>query len=117
MFEPTQHLGEYVFCGLVSGGEYILSREATERHRDRIEEINSYKSECFEQVRLSEQSRIINTRAEPHDKFMIIDRQFIVNANATRAHFAELEAMNGRYRHHHGRVLDDGVIKYLEENS
>lgn len=99
--------------GLIEGGEYVLCPEASEAHYDRIEEINSDNGYCAPQQNRTP-SRIIHTSAEPHDKFLIIQKgQWIVNINSTNRHFEEIDRLNSEYSHFNGRVLRDDEIDVL----
>lgn len=113
MLQPTSELGEYEMLGLIEGGEYVLCPEASEAHYDRIEEINADNGKCApHQIRTP--SRIIHTSAEPHDKFLIIQKgQWIVNINSTNRHFEEIDRINSEYNHFSGRVLHDEEIDAL----
>jgi hypothetical protein len=114
MMSPTDSLGELTVVGLVSGGEYILSSEATEQHRARLEEINADTSPCDQEIVVTSETRILNTRGEPHDKILVIHRQFIINAQATKRNFAELDALNSQYAGHSGIVLTPEEVAYLK---
>ncbi|MBC3197022.1 MULTISPECIES: hypothetical protein [Pseudomonas] len=115
MFQGTDVLGEFEHMGFVEGGEYIMSTDATAHHYSRLEEINSDKSPCDAEIYVTASSQLINTRAEPHDKFLVIHKQFIINRNATKRHFDELERLNRPHRYHRGRILDDDVIAAITE--
>jgi hypothetical protein len=115
MFQGTDALGEFEHVGFVEGGEYIMSTDATAHHYRRLEEINSDKSPCDEQIVVTRDSQLIHTRAEPHDKFLIVHKQFIINRNATKRHFDELEILNRPHRYHRGRILDDDVITAITD--
>lgn len=114
MIQAT-NAGEFQHIGFVEGGEYIMSPAATKAHFARLEEINSDKSPCAEEICVSVDSQIINTRAEPHDKFLVIQQQFIININATKRHFRELEELNKNHRYYHGRIFSDEIIKAITE--
>jgi hypothetical protein len=114
MMSPTESFGELTLVGLVSGGEYLLCREATEQHWDRIQAINKDKSPCSEKIDVTAETRILNTRGEPHDKVLLVHGQFIVNAQATKRHFSELEAMNSQYPSHNGIVLTPDELAALK---
>ncbi|MCQ0168439.1 hypothetical protein DN388_15895 [Pseudomonas sp. S12(2018)] len=115
MFQGTPSLGEFEHIGYVEGGEYIMSTGATESHMARLEEINRDNAPCDTEVPISLDSQIINTRAEPHDKFLVIEKQFIINRNATKRHFVELEKLNSAHRFHNGRVLSDEIIEAISQ--
>lgn len=113
MLQPAAELGEYEMLGLIEGGEYVLCQEASYAYYQRIEEINLDNRECAA-VDGRTPSRIIHTSAEPHDKFLIIQKgQWIVNINSTNRHFDELDRINSEYNHFSGRVLNDEEIDAL----
>ncbi|WP_122347694.1 hypothetical protein [Pseudomonas coronafaciens] len=114
MLQPSSTtLGEYELLGLVEGGEYVMSPDASEAHYHRIEEINSDMTpHPAAPGRKSE--RTLDVRAEPHDKFLIIQKgQWIVNIQATNRHFEELDALNNSFGFCSGRVLTDAQISEL----
>lgn len=113
MLQGTDNLGQFTLAGYIEGGEYIMSPEATSNHMERLVEINKDNAPCNAVPVLSPNSRILNTRAEPHDKFLVIQEQFIININSTNRHFAELDKLNSRYRFHHGRVLNNEELEAL----
>ncbi|TLG92979.1 hypothetical protein FEM54_06045 [Pseudomonas edaphica] len=113
MFQPAGELGEFEQFGFVEGGEYLMSKDATELHFDRLLEINSDKAPCDTEIVYSADSQIINTRAEPHDKFLIVHSQFIINREATKRHFKELQELNQPNRYYRGRVLTDETIELI----
>ncbi|WP_223448475.1 hypothetical protein [Pseudomonas sp. BF-R-19] len=115
MMQGTSTFGKFEQIGFVEGGEYIMSTDATEAHYDRLKEINEDNSPCGDEISVSSDSQIINTRAEPHDKFLVIQRQYIININSTRRHFKELEDLNRPHRYHRGRILSDEVIEAITE--
>lgn len=115
MFQGTDELGVFEHAGFVEGGEYLMSTEATELHFKRLQEINADKSPCDSEITITTDSQLINTRAEPHDKFLVIHRQFVININATKRHFSELEELNRHHRHHNGRILSDEFIELITE--
>lgn len=94
MYVPSGDPVIFSQCGVVAGGEFIASTWATELHFERLQEINSDKSPCDRAIRVTSESRTINTRAEPHDKLLIVYKQYIINAEATKRHFEELETLN-----------------------
>ena len=115
MLQGTSTLGEFEHMGFVEGGEYIMSTDATEAHYDRLKEINEDNGPCGDEISVSSDSQIINTRAEPHDKFLIIQSQYIININSTRRHFRELEDLNRSQRYYRGQVLPDDIIEAIKE--
>lgn len=114
MLQPSSEvLGEYVMLGLVEGGEYIICPEASSAYTNRLFEINSDNAPHPPEAD-RKPSRIIHTRAEPHDKFLIIQKgQWIINIESTNRHFDELERINSQHNFHHGRVLTDEIIDAL----
>lgn len=113
MFSPGEELGEYVFAGFVEGGEFIMGTNATAAHRPELEQLNQDKTPTESRPKLDASSRIINTCAEPHDKFLIIHSQYIINRNATNRHFSELQRLNNLHSSHNGRVLTDEEIEAI----
>jgi hypothetical protein len=90
-----QGRGVFVLAGLMQGGEYILSAEATEHHKIRLIEINSEKGEP-PNLPLSPQSMVIDTNLMPSlgGLWIAYGGQFIINRFATTKYFNELEALN-----------------------
>lgn len=115
MIQPTASFGVFKFIGYMEGGEYIMSRAATDAHRQRIEEINRDSDPCDNEIVFGPTSRIIRTDAEPHDKLLVVDAQYIINARSTRRHFQELESINGQYRHHEGQFFSDEVTALIKK--
>lgn len=115
MLQPTDKLGAYAFVGFMEGGEYLMSTDATAAHFERLKEINADRGpeETVEPPRHA--NNIIDTRAEPHDKLLVICKQFIINRNSTLRHFEELERMNNAYRYHRGQFFPDEYIVEMME--
>lgn len=89
--------------GLMQGGEYILSPEATELHRDQIEEINSEKGDPseIEGSWLTTTTHTLDTRLGapflPFSNFgalLVAPGQFVINRFATKKHFKRLCELN-----------------------
>lgn len=114
MLQPSSEtLGEFELLGLAEGGEYIISPEASTAYMHRLSSINNDNAPC-PAAQDRKPSRIIHTRAEPHDKFLIIQKgQWIINIESTNRHFDELERINNQFNFHHGRVLTDENIEEL----
>lgn len=114
MLQPSsKNLGEFELLGLVEGGEYVMSPEASTAYMQRINEINSDTSPHPPSPN-RRPSRIIHVRAEPHDKFLIIQKgQWIVNIQATNRNFEELDLMNNCFNFFNGRVLTEDQIDEL----
>lgn len=111
MLQPTDRLGAYAFVGFMEGGEYLMSTGATAAHFGRLKEINGDRGQdgTVEPPRYA--NNIIDTRAEPHDKLLVVCQQFIINRGSTLRHFEELEQMNAAHRYHQGQFFPD---EYLE---
>lgn len=95
-----RHFGKGIFevVGLMQGGEYIVSKIATEKHRDWLEEINQEKGECTGALALkaSPVISVINTNLLPSWGGLWISYQFVVNRFATAKWLDELEWRNAR---------------------
>lgn len=117
MISHNESSGDYKLIGLVEGQEFILNRVATAEYFVRLTEINSDQSPCDFRIETTTESRLIHTTASPHDRFLLVDyrQQYIINANATRRHFAELERLNNLHHIHSGQILNDAVIAKLSE--
>lgn len=117
MISHCETSGDYKLIGFVEGQEFILNRVATAKHFDRLTEINSDQSPCDFSIETTPESRIIHTTASPHDRFLLVDysQQYIINRNATRRHFAELERLNNLHHIHSGQVLNDALIAELSK--
>ncbi|MEZ0213175.1 MAG: hypothetical protein ACAH27_09540 [Xanthobacteraceae bacterium] len=90
-----RHFGKGIFevVGLMQGGEFIVSKFATEKHRQWLEEINQEKGECSGDLSLkySPVMSIINTNLLPQWGGLWISHQFVVNRFATAKWLDELE--------------------------
>lgn len=109
-----ERIGEFLIAGVMEGGEYLMSTTATEREEARIRQINSFKGLCESTIAPTEASRIIHTSDERHDKLLLINRQFIINRDATRKSFAELEAINAKYPTSNGWLFTDEEVDFLD---
>ncbi len=81
----------------VDGFEYVINPYAAERNFARLQELNSFQDEhhTLQEIPLSLASRIINTSAQPQDKYILmLNGGFIINRRATAKHFKELEEIN-----------------------
>ncbi len=116
MIQHAEPLGTFEFMGVMEGGEYILSTDATAAHFDRLMEINSDKTPCDTPLPEAPPGRVIDVSAEPHDKMLMIDRQFIINRVSTRRHLAELVALNDPHSYYRGQFFDDNVVAYLNDH-
>lgn len=92
------HFGKGIFevVGLMQGGEFIVSKFATEQHRSRLEEINQEKGDSLVDLTLkySPVASIINTNLLPEWGGLWISYQFVVNRFATAKWLDELEWLN-----------------------
>jgi hypothetical protein len=88
--------GVYHLVGFMQGGEYIMSRAATMKHRPSLEEINSEKGEIGDiDFPLTSTSSVINTNfMPPYGGLWITETQFVINRYATMKHFTKLDQMN-----------------------
>ncbi|HHA2408880.1 TPA: hypothetical protein ACOD9W_004493, partial [Stenotrophomonas maltophilia] len=116
MVQHVGPLGTFRFMGFMEGGEYILSTDATAAHRGRLIEINSDKAPCDTPLPEPPPGRVIDASAEPHDRVLLIEHQFIVNRVSTRRHLAELVALNAPHRYYRGQYLSDEVVDYLNSH-
>ena len=89
---------KYTIAAKFENGEYLINHAASLRHRKRLEEINAEQHPEVDKLRIpiTSYSRIINTSANPDDKFLLIDRKemFIINRRSTAKYFDELEFIN-----------------------
>ncbi|MFQ6186327.1 hypothetical protein ACLMJV_31045 [Sinorhizobium meliloti] len=89
-----RHFGRGIFevVGLMQGGEFIVSKLATEKHRDWLEEINQETGEWPADLSLepSPVASIINTNLLPEWGGLWISYQFVVNRFATAKWLDEL---------------------------
>ena len=113
MITPIGDPVNFRLCGLVAGGEYLVSTNATAQHHERLQHINSDKSPCHFAITLNAESRMINTRAEPHDKLLLVANQFVINAEATKRHFDELERINASCPSTNGIVFTEDESKQI----
>lgn len=113
MIQPTNVLGGYEFIGYMEGGEYLMSVDATKNHFSRLDEINSDKTPAEDELPAFVAGRVIDTHAEPHDRLLIVSQQYIINRNATRRYFRELETLNAPHLFHNGRVFDEDELEII----
>lgn len=113
MIQPTNVLGRYEFVGYMEGGEYLMSVDATATHFNRLHEINSDKASTEVQLPQCVAGRVIDTRAEPHDKLLLISRQFVINRNSTRKYFHELESLNAPHPFYNGRIFTNEELDVI----
>ncbi|PKO69082.1 MAG: hypothetical protein CVU20_12285 [Betaproteobacteria bacterium HGW-Betaproteobacteria-14] len=90
--------GVFQVIALMQGGEFIISREVTERNLPRISEINSYQSGSYapmEEIPLTRDSRVFNCNGTSGDLILLIEKgSYIVNRAATIKFYAELLELN-----------------------
>lgn len=115
MLQPTDKLGAYAFIGFMEGGEYLMGTDATAAHLERLEEINCDRGPDGTDKHPRYANNIIDTRAEPHDKLLVVSKQFIINRRSTLRHFEELERLNAAYRYHRGQFFPDEAIAAMME--
>ena len=96
-------VGVFDLSSYMKGGEYILNIEASVKHKDRLEEINSYMSAEYSPIKsleVSDKTRIFNTNGIKGELIILFDSaQFVVNRAATKKHFTELEKLNNSVTH------------------
>jgi hypothetical protein len=87
----------------MQGGEYILNTEASVKHKDRIEEIDSYMTSEYTPIKsleVSDRTRIFNTNGIKGELIILVNAgQFVINRSATKKHFTELEKLNNSVTH------------------
>ena len=88
--------GTFAVAGLMQGGEYIISKAASARHGQRLEQINSEKGVAAPiQVAHSQALSVINTNLMPPGGGLWISwSQYVINRYATAKYFDELERLN-----------------------
>jgi hypothetical protein len=91
--------GVYQVVGMMQGGEYILSAEASTKHSKRLEEICEVAKGAYEPLRsveVTSVTRIINTNHQPAGEVLLLidPGQFIVSRAGTAAHYQELVQLN-----------------------
>lgn len=96
-------IGVFDLSRYMQGGEYILNTEASVKHKERLEEINSYMSAEYSPIKsleVSDKTRIFNTNGIKGELIIIVySGQFVVNRAATKKHFTELEKLNNSVTH------------------
>lgn len=113
MISPSSPLGRYELVGLMEGGEYLMSTDATAIHQERLKEINGDNTPCDTPLPAAPAGRVLDVTAEPHDKLLVIERQFIINCNSTRRHLDELLALNAPHVHNRGQFFTDAIVRHL----
>jgi len=111
---------DFIFVGVMEGGEYLLCHEASDIALERLEIINQDTGPVTEFVVpdiYHRATRVINTSATPDDKIMLIDArgQFIINAVSTRKHFKELQVLNDRYAFRKSFSMKDFFVRKKQE--
>ena len=91
-----------------------MSTAATAIHFERLQKLNSDNAPVDHELAAALPGRVIDTHAEPHDKLLLIQRQFIINRNATLRHFDELVALNAPHAFYNGRIFTDEEIGYMQ---
>lgn len=115
MLQPTGELGSYAFVGFMEGGEYLMSTGATAAHLERLKEINDDRGREGDEEPPRYANNIIDTRAEPHDKLLVVCAQFIINRISTTRHFEELERLNAPHRYHEAQFFPNEYIAAMME--
>jgi hypothetical protein len=110
--------GVFQLCGVMMGGEYILSKEATAKHMDRLNEINAFSKDSeftpLVSVPITEKARVFNTNGIKGRMWVYVDSgQFIVNRAATATYYQELEELNNSVSHE----LEDEVTPGVSEET
>jgi hypothetical protein len=103
MYLPVAE-GLLQICGVMQGGEYVVNKEATEKHVARIQEINSYKGDeeykPSQSLSMTDTTRVFNTNGIKGELSVLMEGgQFIVNRAATIKHYEELEQINNSVTH------------------
>jgi hypothetical protein len=102
---PTEEIGmlqqveadKFALCGWMHGAEYLVNADAVAEFKERLEEINAYKStsNAITAIPIGRSCRILNTHAAPDEKFVWVEGfQFVVNAAATAKYFDEIVTIN-----------------------
>lgn len=93
-----RHVGKGIFevVGLMQGGEFIVSKVATEKYRVWLEEINLGKGDEADSLTLTHSpvTSVINTNLMPQWGGLWISYQFVVNRFATAKWLDELQWRN-----------------------
>lgn len=96
-------IGIFDLSSYMQGGEYILNTEASVKHKERFDEINSYMTSEYSPIKsleVSDKTRIFNTNGIKGELIILVDSgQLVVNRSATKKHFAELEKLNNSVTH------------------
>ncbi|HED4877829.1 TPA: hypothetical protein R4K21_003662 [Stenotrophomonas maltophilia] len=111
--QPSSPLGVYELVGVMEGGEYLMSTGATAAHMARLVEINADRAACDSEIPEITPGRVIDARAEPHDKLLIVYKQFIINRESTKRHLQELIALNDPFLEYNGQFFGDTMVQYL----
>lgn len=117
LIAPTYRIPfEFEFCGCMEGAEYLVAKQAAEAFGAEVEALNKTRPSDGLPVAIGATDRVIDARAQPHDRFVIIDRgsQFIVNFDATRKHYSRLAEINQTSSPTQDRVFCDEVIELLK---
>lgn len=116
MIGPTNVLGQFKLVGYAEGDEYLLNTQATHKYFQRIVEINQNPPSQpipFD-YKLTKHTRILDTRADRHDKLLIVYEQYVINTHSTSLYFEELEKMNSEFNHHNGLLFTDAEINFFK---
>jgi hypothetical protein len=113
MISASSPAGVYEFVGLMEGGEYLMSVGATAAHSERLAEINADCHPGPPSLPGLIAGRILDVSAEPHDKLLVIEKQYIISRNATCRHLDELIALNAPHGHRVGQFFDQETVEYM----
>jgi hypothetical protein len=95
--------GIFDLSSYMQGGEYILNTEASVKHQERLDEINSHMSLEYTPIRTLEvmdKTRIFNTNGIKGELMIVVDSgQYVVNRVAAKRYFTELEKLNHSVTH------------------
>jgi hypothetical protein len=86
----------YTLVGLMQGGEYLMSRAATNRHLETLKKLNAEKGEGADfEFSFKSSSSVINTNfMPPCGGLWVTEAQYVINRYATKIHFETLEKLN-----------------------
>lgn len=106
---------EFKFIGCMEGDEYLLPARSMREYSSEVIAINELRPSDGAPISFGADDRIIDARAEPHDRFVIVDggQQYIVNFDATRKYYARLAEITRKFEATQGRVLSDEMIQQL----
>lgn len=96
-------VGVFDLSGYMQGGEFILNTEASVKHKDKLEEINSYMTAEYSPIKsleVTDKTRVFNTNGVKGELIILVDLgQLVINRAATKKHFTEIEKLNNSVTH------------------